>query len=88
MCRRMFACGLLTEERIIKLTVPLAKHILKNFNSWEEYAVSCLCGAVYFGFRNHDTEQSQWEFFQLNKKILESLLSDSGAWGRNQFTPL
>ena len=88
MCRRMFSCGLLTEERFIKLTVPLAKHILKNFNSWEEYAVSCLCGAVYFGFRNHDTEQSQWEFFFLNKKILESLLSDSGAWGRNQFTPL
>lgn len=88
MCRNLFACGLLSEERFRQLTIPLAKRALREFHSWEEYAVSCLCGSVYFGFKNHDTEENQWDFFQMNKKITDSLLTDNGPWGRNKFKPL
>lgn len=88
MCRKMFACGLLSEEQFTQLTIPLAKRALRSFKSWEEYAVSCLCGAVYFGYRNHDTEESQLDFFRLNKTLVDKLLEDNGAWGRNKFKPL
>ncbi|RGY99909.1 DUF1266 domain-containing protein [Clostridium sp. AM58-1XD] len=88
MCRKMYACGLLSEEGFKELTVPLARNAFRRFQSWEEYAVSCLCGAAYFGFRNHDNEDSQWEFYQLNKGIVDHLLSENGAWSRNKFKPL
>ncbi|MEY8337834.1 DUF1266 domain-containing protein [Lachnospiraceae bacterium 62-35] len=88
MCRKVYACGLISQERFIELTVPLAKKARQAFHTWEEYAISCLCGAAYFGYRNHDSEENQWSFFELNKNILENLLADDGAWGKNKFKPV
>lgn len=87
MCRKLFACGMINDKRFTELTVPLAKSAYRHFSSWEEYAVSCLCGAAYFGFRNYDNDENQWDFFQLNKTLVDHLLGEKGAWRLNQFKP-
>lgn len=85
LCRHAFACGLITEQDFWDITEIWVRLAQVFYSSFEEYAVSCICGAMYeMGRHNLDLE----EFFNVNMKVLEDLLSEGGAWRRNSwYTP-
>lgn len=84
--RKAVACGLLTEERFWELVDPLVRQAQVFYHSWQEYAVSCLCGAAYFmGRRDASAAES---FYRLNEDLVRHLLEENGAWRRNSwYTP-
>lgn len=84
--RAAYACGLVEEEEFWFLTVPLAKEAAERYGSWMEYAISCLCGAVYFMFcQSAMTEDGSSQFYEINQELIAHLLSENGAWNRNQW---
>lgn len=86
LCRKAAACGILTEEEFWEVTDPWVRQAQVFYHSWEEYAVSCLCGAVYF-MRCPDMKELE-DFLHLNMKLMRQLLSEDGAWGKNcWYTP-
>ena len=85
LCRKACACGILTEEEFWEITLPLARRAASWFDSWESYAVSCLCGAVYFSFRTGYTEEETKNFYELNLNLVRHLTEQGGAWSRNSW---
>lgn len=77
LCRKAAACGIITEEEFWELTDPWVRQAQVFYHSWPEYAISCLCGAVYFMRRQ---EEELMDFLQLNIKLVRELLSKGGAW--------
>ena len=86
LCRSACACGIISEEEFFDLCLPLARQAAAIYGSWEEYALSCLCGAVYFMFcQSGLSDQGIFGFYEINRRILESLLECDGAWERNRW---
>lgn len=84
MYRSAAACGIISDEEFTQFAFPMAKRMAAIYDSWEEYAMSCLCGAVYFMFCESGLDDSGLHgFFTINKNILTSLLSEDGAWERS-----
>lgn len=82
LCRNAVACGIISEEEFWQITDPWVRQAQVFYHSYTEYAISCLCGAVYdMGRYNTDIEG----FFQINRNIIESLLAEDGAWQRKQW---
>lgn len=81
LCRGAVACGILTEEEFWQITDAWVCQAQVFYHSYAEYAISCLCGAVYDMGRYEDASG----FFDIQKNIAESLLAEGGAWQRNQW---
>ena len=82
LCRVAVACGLLTEEEFWQVTDSWVKQALVFYNSYGEYAVSCLCGALYYMGRYEADIES---FLEINLNMIEHLLEEGGAWQRNSW---
>lgn len=78
--RKAAACGIVSDERFWELTDPWVRQAQVFYHSWQEYAVSCLCGAVYFMSRHAEVDES---FYNLNYNLVRHLFEDGGAWQRN-----
>lgn len=87
LCRRAVACGILSEEDFWEITDPWVREALVFYHSFEEYAVSILCGVVYdvavHGRKTGRIDKDVAEIFENHKNMVEHLLGEGGAWCRN-----
>lgn len=81
LCRLAAACGVITDEEFFKITDEWVRIAQVFYNSYEEYAISCLCGAVYSMARYE--EKGLEQFLDLNIKIVEQLINHNGVWQSN-----
>ncbi len=77
LCRKAVACGVITEDEFWEITDPFVRMAQVFYQSWEEYAVSCLCGAVYFMRRE---KEGLKDFLDLNIKLVRQLFDEGMAW--------
>lgn len=82
LCRKAVACGIISEKEFWQMTDPWVRQAQVFYHSYGEYAVSCLCGALY-DMGRYDSDISG--FFEINRNIIDSLLGEGGAWQRNQW---
>lgn len=80
LCRKAAACGVITEEAFWEITDPYVRMAQVFYHSWEEYALSCLCGAVYFMRRE---EEGLNDFLKLNIRLVRQLFEEGMAWQKN-----
>lgn len=78
--RKAAACGIVSDERFWELADPWVRQAQVFYHSYREYAVSCLCGAVYFMYRDSPDLEG---FYQLNENLVRHLFEEGGAWQRN-----
>lgn len=82
LCRTAVACGIISDEEFWEITDNWVKIAQVFYQSYAEYAISCLCGAIYEMAR-FDSDGSQ--FFEINRNIVENLMGENGAWQRNKW---
>lgn len=78
--RAGLACGLLSREEFDEL----AEHWVTEaqaFRSWEEFAASLVCGALYWDFRQGVEMPALQESESLWMRLVCTLLADKSAWG-------
>lgn len=78
--RKAAACGIVSDERFWEITDPWVRQAQVFYHSYTEYAISCLCGAVYF---MHRDSQDLEGFYQLNENLARHLFEEGGAWQRS-----
>ncbi|MCC8153372.1 MAG: DUF2185 domain-containing protein, partial [Tannerellaceae bacterium] len=84
MARRTYACGLISEEDFWNFVRPLSQRANAYFKSWEEYAMSCFCGGLYFMFREQRNDEDKVEnYYEISCNMLNHLFDTDGAWDRN-----
>lgn len=81
LARLSYACGLIDREEFEEMVELQVRRAQVFYHSYKEYAVSCLCGAVYFS--GGYGEEEMLSFLSLNAGLLRSLLGEGGAWQRN-----
>lgn len=80
LCRKAAACGIITDDEFWDITDPWVRQAQVFYHSYAEYAISCLCGAVYdMGKQDPDVAQ----FFELTAGVIDSLMDEGGAWQRS-----
>ncbi len=78
MCRTAVAAGIITEEEFYEITDDWVKVAQVFYHSYEEYAISCLCGAMYqMAIMGEDELEA---FLELSMNILNVLLYEDGPW--------
>lgn len=77
LCRKAAACGILSEEEFWEMTDLWVRQAQVFYHSFEEYAISCLCGAVFFMRRE---EKELGKFLDLNIRLVRQLFEENGAW--------
>ena len=77
--RAGLACGLLTREEFDGLA---EKQIIQAqaFGSWEEYAASLVCGALYWDFRQGTSLPDLQKAQRLWMDLVRTLLANDAAW--------
>ena len=83
--RIAYACSLIDEEAFWSHVMRLTQRVLSMFDSWQEYALSYLCGVLYFNFRLELTDEHVKEAFALHRDLVSDLLSEKGAWGHGWY---
>ena len=73
------ACGLLTQEEFDPLADEWAAQA-QIFKSWEEYAASLVCGALYWDFRQGTQLQELQQSQRLWMDQVRALLANDAAW--------
>ena len=80
------ACGIIDRETFDELTDYQVRKAQVFYHTFKDYAVSCICGAVY-DVPGGD-EEDMLSFLDLNRKLALHLLEEGGAWYRNAwYTP-
>lgn len=77
--RSGYACGLLTREELDEL----AEHWIVQaqiFQDWTDFAVSLVCGELYWDFRGGSKLPELNKGFELWSKLVRMLLNDGAAW--------
>lgn len=84
--RACCASGMIEKEKAWEMLLPMAKKAVRVYRSWKEYAVSCLCGAAYFMYREsgHSDKEARIMFDRTLKQV-ESLLCDHAYWSYYQW---
>lgn len=77
LCRKAVACGIISDAEFWEMTDPFVRLAQVFYHSWEEYALSCLCGAVFFMRRE---EKELLKFLDLNIGLVRQLFEEGGAW--------
>lgn len=84
--RSAVACGLIDEEFFWTQTEPIARRASQYFHSWQEYAMSCLCGAIYYMFcQQNDQADGLDGFCDINVNCLSHLFFESKLWTTYQW---
>lgn len=77
--RAALACGLLTREAFDELAEEQIVQA-QAFHSWEEYAASLVCGALYWDFRQGTPLPELHNAQRLWLDLTRSLLANDAAW--------
>ncbi len=80
LCRNAASCGIISEEEFWQITDEWVRQAQVFYHSYGEFALSCLCGALYDMGRYESELQG---FFEINKNLIDSLLAEGGAWHRD-----
>lgn len=82
--RAACACGLISDAEFWNITEPLARKACQLYHSWKEYALSALCGAVYFMYCQSGCKEDQdlKQFYAINSMLLHKLFLGEGHWTR------
>lgn len=82
--RAACACGMITESEFWNLTEPLARKACQLYHNWKEYALSALCGAVYFMYCQGGCKEDEElkRFYAINCMLLHKLFLGEGHWTR------
>lgn len=80
-CRLAVACDIITEEEFTKLTDAWVRLAQVFYHSYEEYALSCLCGVIYFMARFDESNLE--DIYDLNTKLIDLLFQHDAPWGTN-----
>ncbi len=83
LCRVAVACGIISDEEFYEITDEWVRLAQVFYHSYEEYAISCLCGAMYHMGRSGDRDLD--DFLDLNIQILDLLLDNDGPWQTSQW---
>lgn len=79
--RAACACGIIDAREFRAIGWELARLATDVYSSWEEYALSLICGAVYFMFvQNGRQEGSLKNFCDINERCLRHLFFEEGGW--------
>ena len=80
-CRIARACGIVDEKEFDEIVDRFVRKAQVFYHSFKEYALSYLCGAMYFssGFGN---EKSMDQFFEIQKNVVSFLFAENGDWSR------
>ena len=89
LCRLAVAGGIISEEEFWKINDNWVRMAQVFYHSFEEYAYSCLCGAVYFMLQeeamNEDSIASAEHFLNLNINILNELFAANRPWDSSKW---
>lgn len=77
--RAGLACGLLNREEFDQLAEEQIVQA-QIFGSWEEYAASLVCGALYWDFRQGTSQPDLLKAQQLWMDLVRTLLANDAAW--------
>ena len=81
--RRAYACDIIGEKLFNEVADSYWKIAIDYFDSWGEYAISCVCGAAYWEYKYSRFDIKKTEsFIKLNTEIAQSLMEKDGCWGR------
>ncbi len=82
--RASAACGIIDDDTCIRLIVEEARVANDLFDNFIDYAISALCGCVYFMFvsMGRAEEEGLSGFLDINMKIVSKLFEDD-IWGLN-----
>ena len=83
-CRRAYAAGFIAEERFWAVADSMAFRAAAYYDSWGEYALACVCGSVYYAFRqmydNNEAETAAAPFLGIQLKLARALTTEDGIW--------
>ncbi len=84
LCRAAFACGIIDRSQYEEMIMREARQCNEMFGNFAEYAVSALCGAVYYMYvtAGQFEEDGLAEFLDINLRIVGKLFAD-GVWSLN-----
>lgn len=82
-CRLAAACGIISEEEFGEITDEWVRLAQVFYQSYEEYAISCLCGAIYQMARYEEPDLEG--YLKLNIQILDILFGENGPWYENSW---
>ena len=85
LARLAVAANLITEEEFWEITDEWVRLAQVFYHSFKEYAMSCLCGAVYYMSRFGEDLESIEKFLELNLHIIQELLKEDGIWSKYQW---
>ncbi len=80
MYRKAYACGIIKEKDFWDKVDPLVERVQQVYDSFKDYAISLICGAMYFNFRQSHVEQQSQQVFKLQKHLVNDLFSKLGVW--------
>lgn len=78
-CRIARACGIIDGKEFDEITDRFVRKAQVFYHSFKEYALSYICGALYFSASNFG-EQDDDQFFNIQKNILKYLFDENGDW--------
>ena len=79
--RLAYACALIDEDTFWQKCLPYAKQAMVLYQNWEEYAISLLCGAMYFQYCSSGSESHVRQTYELMRTLLEQLALCKGVYG-------
>lgn len=77
--RNGYACGLLTREELDEMAEYWIAQA-QIFQDWTDFAVSLVCGALYWDFRGGSRPPDLNKNLELWSKLVHILLNDGAAW--------
>lgn len=81
-CRMANACGIITDEEFDEIADHFVKKAQVFYHSFKEYALSVLCGGLFFMTIDGSDQKSVEGFVDLQKKIIANLFEDKAPWKR------
>ena len=83
LCQIATACGIISEEEFFDITDEWVRMAQVFYHSYEEFAISYMCGGVYDMSKYEDSDLKQ--YLDLNIQIFDLLLKNNGAWQINDW---
>ena len=81
--RTACSAGIITPQEFWERTQQLVRFAIARYHSWEEYAVSLLCGATYFMFRQDKMQETMLEnFLNININMVQFLFGPQDVYKR------
>ena len=81
-CRIARACGIIDEKGFDEIVDRFVRKAQVFYHSFKEYAMSYVCGALYFSYSSFGDVKSLEQFYEIQKSILTYLFDEEGDWVR------